>query len=407
MRISVTLLVAALCAQTACRKAADEEKKSDADSTAMADIPEMKTGGGLAADIMLTDEQVKHGKIAWGPATMGTAPSVAMLPGTLTPNEDRTARLGAPAGGRVLDVRVQPGDKVRAGQLLATIQSRDASMAQSDVIKAAAEVTSCRAQARYSAASRARAERLLALKAIPQQDYDRAIVDDESAKAALAQAEAEHQRAMDAAAQMGASASASGEIAIRSPRAGVVLSREAVPGTVIESGAPVVAITDPSALWLRVNAPEQYASSFRPGGALRFSISAAPGESFTARIEAVSPGLDPETRTLGVRAAVSAGTRLKSEMLATVEVASGPKVSAVLLPEDAVQSLKGMPTVFVAMPMGKRGIMMTRREVQVGSRAGGRIAVLGGLKAGELVVTSGAFAVRAQFEKGLMPKMEM
>jgi cobalt-zinc-cadmium efflux system membrane fusion protein len=370
----------------------------------------MKTTGAtepLPAEIAFTAQQVQHGGVRWAPVTMGAATSAAIVPGTLVPNEDHTARLGAPARGRVMDVRVQPGDRVEAGHVLVTLQSSDAAMAQSDVAKATAEVTSRRAQAQYAAAARARAERLLALKAIPRQEYERAIADDEQARAALAQAEAELRRAQNAAEQLGATASAPGEVALRAPRAGVVLTRSAAPGAVVEAGAPLVVVTDPATLWLRVNAPEQFAPLFRAGDQLRFTVPAYPAESFAARVDAVSPGLDPDTRTLAVRGVVASGNKLKAEMLASVTVSGGPKVPAALVPEDAVQLLQGKPTVFVARPDGKGGAMFERRTVEVGVRSGGRMAVLRGLAPGDVVVTSGAFAVKAEFQKGAMPKMEM
>lgn len=362
---------------------------------------------GGESDVTFTAAQVQHGKVRWEPATMATAAGVATVPGQVAPNEDRTARLGAPASGRVVAVRVSPGDRVARGQVLVTLVSPEAGAAQSDLSKATAAVTSARAEAAYAQSARERAERLLALKAIPQQDYERAITDDAAARATLAQAEAELRRARSTAGQLGGGAAVTGEIAVRSPLAGVVLARTAVPGTVVELGAPLVVVTDPSSLWLTINAPEAMAGLFRRGGELQFRVPAFPGESFAARIDAVGAGLDPETRTLPVRAVVAArGGRLKPAMLASVAVAGGPQVPAVLLPDDAVQLLEGTPTVFIAAPDEKGGATFTARAVEIGARSDGRVAVLRGLAAGEVVVVAGAYAVKAQLQKGSMPDMD-
>ena len=375
------------------------------------DMPASSSAKGAApagTEVTLTAAQIRHGAVAWQGVTMGTSSATVTVPGQIVPNEDRTARLGAPAAGRVVTVRLRPGDRVARGQVLVTLQSPEAGAAQSDLAKAQAALTSARAQAAYTKSARARAERLLALKAIPRQDFERAVADDELAQSSVAQAEAELTRARSSAEQLGATASASGEIALRSPLAGVVLARTAVPGTVVEAGAPLTIVTDATSLWLTVNAPEPLAGALRTGTTLRFSVPAYPGETFTARVDAVGAGLDPGTRTLPVRASVDNRTgRLKPEMLATVTAAGGPPVAAAIVPDAAVQMLKGRTVVFLVRPAPNGGATFTRREVEVGSRVDGRAAILRGLAAGDVIVTAGGFAVKAEFDKGSMPKMEM
>jgi multidrug efflux pump subunit AcrA (membrane-fusion protein) len=101
----------------------------------------------------------------------------------------------------------------------------------------------------------------------------------------------------------------------------------------------------------------------------------------------------------------SAG-KLKAEMLASVLVAGSEQITVVLIPEDAVQLLDGKSVVFVATPDSKGGAYFLPKEVEVGTRANGRIAVLRGISKGDVVVTRGAIAIRAQMKKGAMP-MEM
>ena len=366
-------------------------------------------GERMKGSVTFTAAQIQHGGIQWGPVTMGSAAAAASLPGQLQPNEDRTARLGAPASGRVVSVRVRPGESVSTGAVLVTLASPEAAAAQSDVAKASAEVSSRQAQATYAHAARERAERLLALKAIPRQDVERAIADDELATAALTQAQAELRRARSTAAQLGTGeVTAAGEIGVRSPLDGVVLARTAEPGTVVEAGAPLVVVTDPTSLWLEIDAPEQLAALFRRGGRLRFTVPSTPADTFEARVDAVGAGLEPATRTLSVRASVpNARGRLKASMLATVLVEGAGTAVAALVPDEAVQMVDSVPSVFVAVPDGKGGARFTARPVTIASRGGGRVAITRGLAAGEVVVTRGAFAVRAQIEKGAMPDMDM
>jgi cobalt-zinc-cadmium efflux system membrane fusion protein len=395
-------------AVTACgsRDEPEDEAGAALDSAAvpdsMAGMPGMKTG-----ELTLTAQQVSRGRIRWAPADSGTEAALVPLPGRLVPNEDRTARLGAPASGRVTAVLVRPGDRVAAGRILVTLQSPEAGMAQSQVAHAEAELGSKHAEARYAAGARQRAERLLALKSIPRQEYERAIADEEQARTAVAQAEAEVRRARSTAEQLGASATGSGIMEIRTPRAGVVLARSAVPGAVVEAGAPLAVVTDPSALWLVVNAPESAAGLFRVGAPIRFVVPAFPADTFRAPIDAVGAGLDSDTRTLPIRVAVpNPAGRLKPEMLATVLAGTATGIRVAFVPADAVQLIAGNPTVFVATP-DSQGVKLEARTVKTGLTASGRVAIVEGLSAGELVVVEGAFTVKAQLQKSSMPEMEM
>jgi membrane fusion protein, heavy metal efflux system len=406
-RFSLFLAMIALVPACSRNRGETESKTADsadsAGSDSMAGMPGMKTG-----ELTLTAEQVTHGKIAWAPADTGTEFLTATLPGRLVPNEDRTSRLGAPAQGRVVSVLVRPGDRVAAGSVLATLQSPEAGMAQSDLARAEAEVSSRRAQAQYARSVRSRAERLLALKAIPAQDYERTITDDELARTALAQAEAELRRTRSTAEQLGVSKAPSGVMELRAPRAGVVLARSAVPGVVVEPGAQLVVVTDLTSLWLTVSAPERAAGLFRVGMAVQFIVPAFPSDTFSAPVDAVGAGLDSATRTLPIRALVrNPGGRLKPEMLATVLVRERGGGAVLIVPADAVQLIAGYPTVFIATPDGRGGARLDARTVKTGTPAGGRVAVIEGLSPGEMVVTQGAFSVKAELLKAAMPKMEM
>ena len=374
--------------------------------TGMASMPGMKRAP--ATSVALTAEQLRHGGIRWSAAAVGPSNAESTLPGTVTANDDRSAHLGAPARGRVVSVHVGPGERVREGQLLVRLQSTDAAMGQSELAKAAAELASRRAQAVYSKAARERADRLLTLKAIPRQEAERSLADDEMARSAVIQAEAELRRAERSAEQLGVSRTVAGEIALSTPLAGVVLRRDAVPGTVVEAGTSLVIVTDPSTLWLRIQAPESFASHFRIGGVLRFEVPAYPSRAFSARVEAVGAGLDPDTRTLGVRGVIdNRDGALKPEMLASVAAPADGADRGVVLPHDAVQLIEGKHFVFIAVPDAQGGARFTRREVTVGGTVNGAVAIVRGVVRGDLVVVAGAFAVKAELQKAAMSKMEM
>ena len=409
---SFSVAIVLLLAGTGCSRKTDQTREAAADSASamkgMTMDPDAQTTARDSSSITLTAAQIGHGKIQWAPAALGRSSTSAVIPGTIIPNENRTARLSAPAEGRVTTVRVQPGDRVGRGQALVSLLGPGAGSAQSDVSKAASQVVAMRAQASYARSARNRAERLLTLKAIPRQDYERAIADDESAQASLSQALAEQRRAVSSAEQLGAGASASGEMVLRSPLSGVVLARDAQPGAVVAAGTQLVSVTDPTSLWLQVSAPEKLAPLFRIGGILHFSVPAYPADKFDARVTAVGAALDPTSRTLLVRATVLNGNqKLKPEMLASVSVEGDGSTAVPFVPDGAIQLVEGRPVVFIAKPNTAGGATFTRRSVEIGSRTGSTVAVTSGLAPGELVVTIGAFSVKAELQKRSMPAMEM
>jgi len=336
------------------------------------------------------------------PVSVISAATSLQVPGRLAPNEDRTARLSAPAQGRLVAVHVRIGDLVTSGQPLVTLQSAEAASARADFSKAVAELNARRTASVYARTAAERARRLLAAKAISAQDVERAEADNQLAQSTLAQAQAEVSRARVTLAQLGVDGAA-GAMILRSPLSGVVVSREAVPGSVVIAGTPMLTVTDPLTLWLDVSAPDRMASAFRSGANVKFSVPAYPGEFFQARVQNVGGALDPATRALLVRAVVeNPARRLRPEMFATVWIESGASQTGVSVPDDAVQLLEQKPVVFIAKPDGKGGARFERRAVELGAKMNGRTQILRGVTAGELVVVNGAFAVKAEFARSKM-----
>jgi cobalt-zinc-cadmium efflux system membrane fusion protein len=396
---SAVLLLSAAC----------DRRTSDAGAETAAAVPAASApnaAGGAASDtsqfVTLTAAAIQHGNVRWAPATTLEVATSTEVPAQLVPNEDRTARLGAPASGRVVTVHVQAGQRVARGQALVTLQSVEAGTARADYAKAAAELAGRRSAAIYARTARERAERLLAAKAISRQELERAQSDDALAQATLAQAEAEIGRTRGALSQLGVSAaSASGTMVVRAPSEGVVLSREAVPGSVVEPGAPLVTVSDVSTLWLDIAAPERAASALAVGSRVRFTVAAFPADTMSARVVSIGGALDAPTRTVPVRAAVdNARRRLRALMYATAWVEGGTPSSRVVLPERAVVLLDQRAVVFVAHPDGRGGSRFERRDVKTAAAGDGMVQILSGLIGGELVVTDGAFAVKSEFSRG-------
>ncbi len=387
-RTGLGLSVIGSCLFSACK---NDTKEAAADKPAAANA------------VSFNAAQVEHGGIKWEAVGSAVGASMLEVPAQVVPSEDRIARLGAPLRGRVVRVDVLIGQRVTSGQPLVTIQSQDAAAARADYDKAVAELASRRAAATYARTARERAERLLAAKAIARQDVERALADDELARAQLAQAEAEVERARSTISQLGVGSN--GMAVVSATLTGVVLSRDAVPGTVVEAGTPLVSITDPTSLDLDMNVPDRAASGLVIGARVRFAVPAFPSDTFEARVKSIGSALEESTRTLLMRAAVvSTKGKLRPAMFATAWVEGGDRRSMVTVPDGAVQLLDERPVAFVAIPDGKGGARFDKRELRVGATTSGRTQVLQGLSAGDVVVTTGAFAVKSEFSRSKMAK---
>jgi membrane fusion protein, heavy metal efflux system len=372
-------------------------------SRARNEAPESEAASPPSGVVHFSAAQVQHGGVRWSPVTTESVVPVLELPGQLVPDEDHSARLAAPVEGRVMAVHVRVGDRVRRGQALVVLQSAGGSAARADLVKGAAEVASRRSALAYARTARERAERLLDAKAGSPQDVERARADEDLAQSAFGAAQAERTRAEGVARQLGISGP-SDDVVVRSPLDGVVIARDALPGSVATPGGALVTVADVSRLWLEVAAPDRAAQTLRAGARVRFTTGALPGQTFEARIDSVGGGLDAQTRTLPVRASVAnTSGLLRPNMFATVFVEAGSETTALRVPDAAVVLVDEQPAVFVAAPEPDGGARFERRRVELGRKEGGRTLVTGGIRAGENVVTEGAFAIKSQLERSKMP----
>ena len=302
---------------------------------------------------------------------------------TIRPDADRLAHVAPRIEGRITAVPAKLGDKVRAGQTLATLDSVAVGEAHAAWIEAQAELGI--AEADYK-----RAESLNAEEIIPRKDYLRAKTDRDKAAAAL-------RAAADRLRLLGGSPNASGTavsaFAVTAPFAGTVIEKKATLGELASPSEPLFSVADLSRVWIQADLPESALAKVRIGANAKVTVPAYPGEHFSGRVGHIGAALDKDTRTVAARIEVAnADGRLKPEMFATatIEVA-GDKREAISLPDAAIVLMDGRPTVFVYAQGAYEA-----REVEPGERSGGRTVLKSGLLAGDQVVTSGSYALKAR-----------
>jgi cobalt-zinc-cadmium efflux system membrane fusion protein len=287
----------------------------------------------------------------------------------------RLFRVFPPASGRVLAITVKPGDSVRRGEALASIDSADGAAAQSDLTKA--EIEAERAQREAD-----REKVLFDHGAVAEKDYIDAKAAADSARAELVRAR-RHLEALG----MGADA-ATDRIPLLAPGRGIVLSVNAAPGELsksLDNADPLMTIADLSTVWIMGDVFEKDIAKVQPGTHVTVTMDAFPRQQWAGKIDSIAGALDPTTRTLKVRVALkNPGDRLKPDMFATIHVDLGRR-TAIVVPSSAVIH-EGQNTIVLVDNDAKP----ERRNVTTGQAVDGKVEITSGLQTGQKVAVNGA-----------------
>lgn len=317
------------------------------------------------------------GVLASAPVQSAQATALA-VPGRLAWDDTRTARVFAAMGGQVAKIEAQPGDAVRAGQTLALIASPSFGEAQSERVRAQADLLQAEHQ-------RARSRELHAAGVIATKDL-------EDSEANYAHAQAESARTLARAKLYGGGNGVDQSFPLRAPIDGIVVERKIGPGQAVApeqaqgDGPALFTISDPTHLWLLLDLPESAAGSVQAGQRVAFALRDGAAPPAQATIEQVDDFVDATTRSVHLRASVDNGARaLKAGTFVKAEV-SLPARAGFEVPAAAVLLVDGRRVVFVEEGAGR----YRRQDVQANEVGENRMHVDAGLKDGERVVVAGA-----------------
>ncbi len=307
------------------------------------------------------------------------------LPARLVWNEERTQRIYPAFSGRVMTIKADVGQQVKSGALLAQLASPDFGMAQADTAKAGAE-------AQLSQKSLQRQRELFEAGIIARKDLDQAEFD-------AARTQAEIQRTQARTRLYGGGGSINQQLALISSINGTVVERNLNPGQEVrpdQSGPGVPAlfvVTDPTSLWVQIDARESEIGTLKVGSAFELIIPSLGGQKFEGKVTAAADFIDPSTRTIKVRGVVSNPNRLlKAEMLATARI-ERILGSGVVIPSQAVSLLGAKQTVMVQTQPG----VFERRDVTLSYQGPKETVVSSGLEAGEQVVSENMLLLAREF----------
>ncbi len=181
---------------------------------------------------------------------------------------------------------------------------------------------------------------------------------------------------------------------IAAPIDGFVIEKSVVQGQMVDAGMKLYQLADLGIVWVYAQIYEQDLPYIRLGQEAVVKIASLPDREFRGRVTYVYPNVDEKTRTARVRLEFeNPGYFLKPGMFVSVQIASELEPSALLVPDSAVLRSGERNTVFVALPGGK----FDPRTVELGPEAEHNMyEVVGGLKPGERIVTSGQFMLDSE-----------
>lgn len=266
--------------------------------------------------------------------------------------------------GRITQLNFQDGVRVKKGQLLVQLDDQ----------LPLAQVQQSQAELSIAQANHKRNQELVAQGFISQRSVDESAANLQVAQARLALAKATAAR-----------------LRIVAPFDGVAGIRSVNVGDYLKDGADVVNIEDMDAVFVDYRLPERFQSRIRRGQQATVELDALPGKKFTAVVQAVDPLIDANGRSVGVRGCIdNRRLLLRPGMFARINTVFSEREKALVIPEEAIVP-QGARQFVLKVSNGPDPAQHNARrvEVRVGLRSPGRVEIVEGLQAGDVVVTAG------------------
>lgn len=300
---------------------------------------------------------------------------------TGTIHAKETAVISAQVPGRIRQVLVQPGDRVRAGQPLVTLEdaAMQSALSQATAGAVAAEKQQMAAESEASLAAQtlARYQMLKDQKSVSPQEFDEVEKHAEAAQLRVASYTAQTEQAKAAVA---GARTQLGYATLHAPFGGPVTARLADPGTLAAPGVPLLQIDRDGPLQLYTSVDESLIASIRLGMKMPVSPNAS-GAPLTGTVAQIVPAADPASRSFLIKLDLPASAALRAGMYATVAI-PGESKPMITVPATAVTMRGSLPCAYAVDANG----LAQLRYVTLGGHHGDQVEVLSGVAAGESLV---------------------
>jgi cobalt-zinc-cadmium efflux system membrane fusion protein len=296
--------------------------------------------------------------------------------------------------GVVQDIQKTVGDRVDVGDVLVVLRSQELATAKSDYLAAQQRL-------RLARKNFARLESLWKDKIAAEQEYL-------DAQQALAEARIVFQTAEQALYTLGlsrrqvqalpeADPALLSRYEVQAPFTGTLVEQQVARGEQVQSDTELFVLTPIETMWVMASVYEEEVARVAPGQTGRVTVQAYPDRQFPGRVTWIADAMDERTRTLQIRLQVPNAQRLlKAGMFATVTLVVGERQDVLTIPANALQTEPNSTYVFAEVDPGR----YERRPVVVGMRSEQAIEIKDGIRAGDRIVTDGAFILKSELEKG-------
>ncbi len=381
------VLLIAGCSQ---RAAESNEKKGDE-----AKQGEVQEGGNKDTLVEMSVTAQKHVGLEVAISGVSQLKEYLKVTGTIQPVDRLVGQVGPLAGGRIIAVRAKVGDRVVGGQTLATIDNPEAGELTAREHSAVADLERLKAQLVPAARQTERARHLADVGAGAEKDFEFSRSEQQGVEQNIRSQQAvidglRQRLRRFGVAETGPNAGTVGSL--KAPFSGVILKAQASPGDVVDPGRDLFTVADLSRVWVQAEVYEKDLGRIRTGQNAAITVATYPNETFSGRVAYIGDVLDPQTRTARVRCEVAnPQMRLKTDMFAEVQLPTTFSKQAIAVSMAALQDVDGKNVVFVR----RSPTEFEKREVEKGVSVGGQTEIVRGLKAGEPVVTQGAFHLKS------------
>lgn len=342
--------------------------------------------------LTLSSEAITRAGITVAVVGQGGVAATRRLPGVVEPHGYRVVDVTPLMSGSVTEVRAELGQVIRQGTVVARLRSPELT----DEVR---RWLTLKAERDVVAQRLARTESLAKIGAASRQDLEedqaslvRVRTELDTARLRLERLGVSESRL----ASMGQGDSLPEVFDVVAQAGGVVTARMVNPGQNVAVGEPILTVADRSRVWVIADVFEADLGQVREGQPARVTSETFAGRAWTGRVAYLDPAIARDTRTAKVRVEVeNRDEALRFGMFVTVELGVAGASSDLVVPREAVQSLGPVDVVFVEQAPGR----FVERVVQLGATTADTVVVTHGLMAGDRVVTTGSFALRAERDR--------